>query len=375
MTEPDFPEGQAIVYCEGVFGTTNGKTAHGLVRRSKRYRVLSVVDSKSAGADAGTILDGRSVGIPVEPDIVTAYRSALEHENEPTHLVVGLAPDGGRLDSAARSDIRRAIRLGLNIDCGLHDFLSEDPEMVELADAHGVVLRDVRKPPPRSDLHFFSGKIEQVTSYTVAVLGTDSAVGKRTTAWLLVDAFEAAGISAQLIGTGQTAWLQGARYGIILDSLVNDFVAGEIEHAVWTAWHERRPDVIVIEGQGSLMNPAYPGGYEILAAARPDVVILQHAPARHEYDGFPGHRLNGLRQQIDAIELISDRPVVAVTVNHEGIAPSEIPAACQAITEQTLLPAVDVLTEGADGLVRQLVPRILHKAEVDPRLNSSASHA
>jgi uncharacterized NAD-dependent epimerase/dehydratase family protein len=375
MTEPGFPEGNAIVYCEGAFGTTNGKTAHGLVRRSKRYRVLSVVDSTHAGEDAGTVLDGGPAVIPVEPDIVTAYRSALEHENEPTHLVVGLAPDGGRLDAAARSDIRRAIRLGLNIDCGLHDFLSDDPDMVSLADAHGVVLRDVRKPPPRSELHFFTGKIEHVTSFTVAVLGTDSAVGKRTTAWLLVDALEAAGISAEMIGTGQTAWLQGARYGIILDSLVNDFVAGEIEHALWSAWNDRRPDVIVVEGQGSLMNPAYPGGFEILAAARPEVVILQHAPARVEYDGFPGHRLHGLRQQIDAIELVSDKPVVAITVNHEGIPHSDIPAACRAITDQTLLPAIDVLTEGAAGLVRLLVPRILHKASVKSRSQAGVSHA
>jgi uncharacterized NAD-dependent epimerase/dehydratase family protein len=94
----------------------------------------------------------------------------------------------------------------------------------------------------------------------VALLGTDSAVGKRTTAWILKDALEAAGFSAELVGTGQTAWLQGVRYGIILDSLINDFVAGEIEHAVWTAYTERRPDVIIIEGQGSLMNPAYPAG-------------------------------------------------------------------------------------------------------------------
>ena len=29
-----------------------------------------------------------------------------------------------------------------------------------------------------------------------------------------------------------------------------------------------KPDIIVIEGQGSLLNPAYPGGFEILAAGR-----------------------------------------------------------------------------------------------------------
>ena len=98
------------------------------------------------------------------------------------------------------------------------------------------------------------------------------------------EALARAGWKAELVGTGRTAWMQGARYGIVLDALVNDFVAGEIEHAVWTAWTEQRADVIVIEGQGSLMHPAYPGGFEILAAARPDSVVLQHAPARAEYD-------------------------------------------------------------------------------------------
>jgi uncharacterized NAD-dependent epimerase/dehydratase family protein len=345
-----FPEGNAIVYCEGAFATTNGKTAHGLVRRSRRYRVLSVVDSRHAGGDAGDILDGRRADIPVEPDVLTAHRNALAADLEPTHLVIGLAPDGGRLSEQARSDVRRCIRLGLDVDSGLHDFLTEDPEVVALAEDHGVVLRDVRKPPPISDLHFFSGKIAEVSSFKVAVLGTDSAVGKRTTAWLLVDALATDGFSAELVGTGQTAWLQGARYCIILDSLVNDFVAGEIEHAVWSAWSESSPDVIVLEGQGSLMNPAYPGGFELLAAGRPDAVILQHAPARQEYDGFPGHPLHPLDRQIRAVELISDRPVVAITINHENLAADEIDRICAEISAETGLPVFDVLRHGAAGL-------------------------
>jgi len=345
-------DGDAIVYCEGAFGTTNGKTAHGLVRRSRRYRVMSVVDSHHAGEDAGEVLDGRPCGIPIHRDILTAYRSALEEEREPKHFVIGLAPDGGRLTDESRSDIRRAIRLGLNVDCGLHDYLSEDPEFAEFAEDHGVTIRDVRKPPSVESLHFFTGKIAEVTSYKVAVLGTDSAVGKRTTAWLLVDALAADGVSAELVGTGQTAWLQGSRYGIILDSLVNDFVAGEIEHAVWTAWSEASPDVIVLEGQGSLMNPAYPGGFELLAAGRPDVVVLQHAPARVEYDGFPGHPMHPIQRQIQAIELISDRPVVAITLNHENIDPQSIDRVCDELSAETGLPVFDVLTQGADGLAR-----------------------
>lgn len=345
-----FPEGRAIVYCEGAFGTTNGKTAHGLVRRTARYEVLSVVDSRLAGQDAAAVLDGRPHGIPVLASIDEAVAEAGRQDRPATHLVVGLAPDGGRLDERARQDMLLAIAAGLHVDCGLHDFLSDDREIARLARAKGVQLRDIRKTPPRGQLRFFSGKIAEVQALKVAVLGTDSAIGKRTTAWVLVDALGAAGSKVELIGTGQTAWMQGVRYGVILDSLINDFVAGEIEHAVWAAWREAGAEVLVIEGQGSLMNPAYPGGFEILAAARPDLVVLQHAPTRREYDGFPGYRLHDLQTQIQAIELLSGRPVVAITINHEGLATSEIPAACAEIEQLTGLPTWDVLQQGASGL-------------------------
>jgi uncharacterized NAD-dependent epimerase/dehydratase family protein len=159
-----------------------------------------------------------------------------------------------------------------------------------------------------------------------------------------------------MIGTGQTAWMQGARYTIIMDSIVNDFVAGEIEHAVWSAWKEMQPRVIVIEGQGSLMNPAYPGGFEILAAGRPDIVVLQHAPRRKEYDGFPGYLLHPLGQQIQAIEMLSGKPVVAITLNHEDIPREKIPAVCDALQQVTGLPTVDVLYSGAAELVQALMP-------------------
>jgi uncharacterized NAD-dependent epimerase/dehydratase family protein len=146
-----------------------------------------------------------------------------------------------------------------------------------------------------------------------------------------------------MIGTGQTAWMQGVRYGIVLDSLVNDFVSGEIEHAVHRAWAESCPEFMILEGQGSLMNPAYPGGFELLAAGRPHAVILQHAPARRDYDGFPGYPIQPLAEQIRAVELISGRPVVALTLNHEGLTREEIPAACAAMAEETGLPVADPL--------------------------------
>ena len=351
-------DGNAIVYCEGAFGTTYGKTAHGLVRRTRRYKIIAVVDSQHAGKDAGQVLDKRPDGIPIHADVRKAVEACAAGSTPATHLVIGLAPDGGRLPPSARQEVVNAIQLGLNVDSGLHDFLSEDAQLVALAVKHGVSLRDVRKTPPRSELHAFTGKIEQVDCLRVAVLGTDSAVGKRTTAWLLIEGFEAAGKRAEMIGTGQTAWMQGVRYGIIMDSLINDFGAGEIEHAVWSAWNEQHPDVIVLEGQGSLMNPAYPGGFELLAAGRPDVVVLQHAPARRDYDGFPGYQLHPLEKQIQAIELISGKPVVAITLNHEDMDEAAVAEACRTIEKSTGLRTRDVLLHGSTDIVELLLSHL-----------------
>lgn len=348
------PEGNAIVFCEGAFLSTYGKTAHGLVRFTRRYHVLSVVDSQCAGKDAGEILDGIYCGTAIYASIEEAAAASRENGNPATHLVIGIAPDGGGITESIHSAVSKAIELSLNIDSGLHDFISSIPELKERAERSGVIIRDIRKTPPRNELHAFTGKISEVTSIKLAVLGTDSAIGKRTTAWKIIEALHRAGFSAQLIGTGQTAWMQGAEYSIILDSLINDFVSGEIEHAVWKCWKEKKPDFIIIEGQGSLMNPAYPGGFEILAAGRPDGVILQHAPARTEYDGFPGYPLHSLEKQIHAINFLSGKPVLAVTVNHEGLKGQEIAEACNAITRETNLPAVDPLIDGCDKIVSEL---------------------
>lgn len=351
-------DGNAIVYCEGFFGTTNGKTAHGLVRRTRRYDVVALVDSGHAGQDAGMVLDGSESGIPTYAGLEEAAAACRSGGRPAKYFVNGITPDGGRVSPETRAAAKRALELGLNVDSGAHDFLSDDPELAALAAGKGLTIRDVRKTPPRDRLHFFTGKIDEVKCLKVAMLGTDSASGKRTTAWILADALEAAGFKAEMIGTGQTSWMQGARYGIILDSLINDFVSGEIEHAVWSAWDEQKPDVIIIEGQGSLLNPAYPGGFEILAAGRPDVVLMQDTPARKEYDGFPGFRMHPLDVQIKAVEMIGGKPVVGIAINHEGIPPGDIPRVVARVSKEVGLPACDPLTQGAAVLVDALRPRI-----------------
>ena len=354
-------DGPAVVWCDGAFDTPCGKTAHGLVRFTRRYRVLSVIDGPHAGADAGQVLDGAPCGIPVVRDLAAALEAAPER---PAWFVVGLAPDGGRLPPHGRAAVLEAIDHGLNVAAGLHDFLSEDGELSAAAELAGVRLHDVRRPPHRSRLHFFSGAIEGVEALKVAVLGTDSAVGKRTTAWLLVHELERRGRAVQLVGTGQTAWLQGAKHSVVMDSLVNDFVAGELEHATVSAWNESpRPEVIVVEGQGSLMNPAYPGGMELIAATRPDVLLVQHAPTRTDYDGFPGYPIHPIELQIQALELLSGKPVVALALNHEGLAGEDIDAACAELGRRTGLLVVDPLVHGPERLVDLLERHLEERAD------------
>jgi len=351
-------DGKAIVYADGAFNTLNGKTAHGLVRFTERYDVVAVIDQKYAGQDAGLVLDNKPNNILIFNNLYEAL-IALGEKNKPQNFVIGLAPDGGRLPEEARTAVKQALSIGLNVDSGLHDFLYKDEELMSIAKQNNCRVRDIRRTPDRDELHFFTGNIEEVDSLKIAVLGTDSAVGKRTTAWIIVHAFRNAGLKAEMIGTGQTAWMQGAKYSFVMDSCINDFVSGEIEYAVHEAWKNENPDLIVIEGQGSLMNPAYPGGFEILAAGRPDFVIFQHAPKRLEYDGFPGYRLHSLKEQIEAIKVISGKKVVAITINHENMTDDEIISESQKIFEETGIPAFDVLKFGAEGLVnilKELIP-------------------
>lgn len=344
------PEGNAVVYCEGAFLSTYGKTAHGLVRFTERYRIAAVIDSSLRGKDAGEVLDGTPKGIPLVGSLDEAFQAASAALLSPTHFVIGIATDGGYLTPELKAPLLEALNRGLHLDSGLHDFLQDDREIAALAKLKGCILRDIRRPAEGSN-HLFSGKVDEVASVKIALLGTDSAIGKRTTSWLLVHGLRDKGCSAEMIGTGQTAWMQGARFSTVMDSLLNDYVSGELEHVLWKAWKETFMDFAIIEGQGSLMNPAYPGGFEILAACRPDAVILQHAPARLEYDGFPGYKLDSIEDQIHLIEFLSKKKVIAVTVNHENLQREDIGNVCRELEKRVSIPVVDPLWQGVERIL------------------------
>ncbi|MBL9076287.1 MAG: DUF1611 domain-containing protein [Planctomycetes bacterium] len=317
------------------FHLPDAKTAHGLVRGPSRFAITAVIDRHSAGRDAGEVLDGRKRGIPILADL----DELLARGPRPEFLVVGVATHGGVLPNAMRGVLLRALQHGMSLVSGLHEFLADDPELVALARSKGAQLIDVRRPKPRRELRFWTGAVTAVRAPRLAVLGTDCALGKRTTCHVAQRAAAANGHRAAIVHTGQTGWLQGIPHGFVLDSTPNDFVCGELEHAIVQCDRDLAPDLILLEGQSALRNPSGPCGAELILGGQARGVLLQHAPARRDYDGHPGHRIPPIEDEIDLIGRYGAR-VLAVCVNHEGLAPAEHDATRAALARATGLPVV-----------------------------------
>ncbi len=341
----------AVILAEGVFGSTYGKTANGLVRYSQRYRITSVIDSRFAGRDAGLVLSGRSSGIP----IVSTVREGMDLGAN--ILIVGVATDGGFIPDLYRKFIADAISLGMDIVSGLHEFISDDPEFSALARTSGSSITDVRKM--FRDLRpQFTGKIEEVKARKIAILGTDSAIGKRTTAVFLTREMNNAGHKAVMIGTGQTSWMQGFKYTVVVDSMINDFIPGALEDVTYRAWSEEKPEYIFLEGQGSVLHPAYPGSFEIIGACRPDAIILQHAPARKFFDGFEKFRIPDLSKYIRILEDLSDRKVIAISLNTENMTRAQVRDEINSLQAKLGIPVFDPL-EQLNEVAREISVRVL----------------
>jgi uncharacterized NAD-dependent epimerase/dehydratase family protein len=342
----------AIVYCEGNFGSIDGKTANGLVRHSELYEILAVIDSEKVGLDAGAALGEAHKGIPISRDLATALADA---GGVPDYFIYGMAPASGMLSTHERGLVLKAISFGMNIVNGLHEFLNDDPEFVAASIAKKVRLIDVRRPRAKKDLRLFSGRIAEVTCPRIAVLGTDCAIGKRTTATVLTQALNDCGLKAVLVGTGQTGLIQGARYGIALDAIPSQFCSGEMEATIVEAFEGESPDVIIIEGQGALSHPAFSTSSFILRGSRPDGVILQHAPGRLHRCDFPQMPMPVPATEINLIQTFADTKVIGLTINHENMADDQVEEAISLYESELGIIATDALTRSPDRLVEMVL--------------------
>jgi uncharacterized NAD-dependent epimerase/dehydratase family protein len=341
----------ALVYSENELGQIDGKVANGLVRHSEKYNILGVLDSTKEGCDAGEYLDGVKNGIPV-------FRNTDQAIEKlgfiPQYFIYGIAPLASFLDNQQREIILSAMKKGMDIVNGLPEFLTEDEEFIDMSAKHDVRIFDIRKAPQRKDLHNFTGRIHDVKTPVITVLGTDCAVGKRTTAVNLVDALKNAGLKTSFIATGQTGLLQGAKYGVAVDVLSSGFATGEVENAIMNAYEIDDPDIIVVEGQGALSHPAFTSSSAIIRGAAPNAIILQHPPNRKNHCDFPGIPMPTLKSEIELLEVFSKSPVIAITLNHEDMTDDEVKKTIVEYEYKYELPTTDVLKFGSEKLVEAL---------------------
>ncbi len=336
---------RAIVYADRLFNCADGKTAHGLVRYSKRFDVACIVDTTIKEGDAGEILDGIKRDIPLYNNL----EEALIKTNANT-FIIGAVSEGGVLPEGYEKAVSWALKKGLNIVSGLHQFISDDPVFIKLAKKHKCFVTDVRKIF-RDHKRFYTGDIKNVKSKRIALLGTDSAIGKRTIAVMINEELNKRGTSSDMIYTGQTGWMQGWPHGIVLDAIINDFVAGGIEGAIIDSWNDLKPEYIIIEGQGSLVHPFFPGGFEILAAGNIDGYILVDAPGRPYLDGFPEYPMPNPERVVKIAELLTEKKLLGVGLNREGLNQEGIKKHKSSYEMKFKVPVVDPIGDGVGKLV------------------------
>ncbi len=315
-----------------------GKTARGVIEYGP-HPVVAVVDSTQAGTTVH--------GIPV----VASVREGLAFEPPPTTALVGVALAGGRLPTEWRDIIRECIEAGLDVESGMHEFLGDDQEFVGLARERGVELRDLRRPP--EDLSVSTGANLEHDATVVLTVGSDCAIGKKTVAVELDREARRRGLRSVFVPTGQTG-IMIAGWGIAVDAVVSDFLAGAAERLVVEG--AGRGDLLFVEGQGSLVHPQFSGvTLGLYHGSAPHALVLCHMAGETEIEGAPGHAIPPLTELVELHERLAlpARParVAAVALNTRRLEEDEARRAVEAAEEETGLVADDPVRFGPGRLL------------------------
>lgn len=336
-----------LALAEGKFSSLKSKTANGAIMYLPD-QVVGVIDSTKVGMTAQQVL-GYGGTIPVVRDLNEGIRL------HPTHLLIGIAPTGGRLPETWREMIRQTLAHKLHILSGLHTILSDDPEFTALAREHGVTITDYRKIPPESEV-VSRGTWRTRNAKAILAVGTDCNIGKMTTVLELQKEFIKRGLKADFVATGQTGMMIRGR-GIAVDSIISDYTAGCIELEVDRSVNEGY-DYIFVEGQGSITHMGYSSvALGLMHGVMPDAMILCHQPTRLKDDY--GLLLPDLKRAIqiheDIVKWFRKTKVVGVGINSIGLSDQESRAASERIQQETGLPAIDAFRFGAASLADALI--------------------
>jgi len=334
-----------------------GKTARGVLRY-RRDDVVAILDSARAGE--------RDEGVPV----IGSVSEALVYA--PNTALVGVAPQGGTLPPAWVAMLKDCVMAGLDVENGMHVFLAEDSELRALAAERGVELRDLRRPP--ADLSTTTGDNLSVPGTIVLTVGSDCAIGKMTVSLELDLEARRRGIRSVFIPTGQTG-MAIAGWGIAVDAVVGDFIAGAAERLV-VGGAERGGELLWVEGQGSLIHPMYSGvTLGLYHGSAPHLLVLCHEIGRNQIEGAGGgpHPIPPLRELVELYERMAlpARPahVVAIALNTSASTEDDAREAIAAAETQTGLSADDPVRFGASKLVDAVL-----KAATEQRLGLQSSN-
>jgi uncharacterized NAD-dependent epimerase/dehydratase family protein len=328
-----------VILAEGYSGDPHyGKTARGVVRY-RREDVACLLDSTRAGA--------RLDGVPVVGTLEEALALG------PDTALVGVATQGGRFPPEWRELLSRCIASGLHVENGLHEFVGDDAELSELARLHGVELRDLRRPPP--DLSVPTGESLALPATIVHTVGSECAIGKKTVALELDLEARRRGHASRFVPTGQTG-IVIAGWGIAVDAVVADFIAGAAEQVVVEGYRRGGEELLFVEGQGSLVHPAYSGvTLGLLHGCAPHLLVLCHLAGQTEVEGYPGHPIPPLRELVALYERSSlparRARVSAIALNTRNLDGEAAIEAIGAAAAETGLPVDDPVRFGAGRLL------------------------
>jgi len=347
------PKHRFLIIADGDFGPLTSKTANSCIRYFPE-RIVAVLDRKQAGKTAQDVL-GFGGNIPVVGD----FERGVAQGRGATAVMVGIAPAGGRLPEEWRAWLRSAIDKKLEIWSGLHTFIGDDPELGPLAKARGVRIFDARKPPP--NLPIADGRTAEVDALVVLAVGSDCNVGKMTAQLQLRDALVQRGHRTSFVATGQTGiFIEG--WGIAVDAVVADFIAGAAEQLVLQAAKDN--DIVLVEGQGSLIHPGYSGvTLGLLHGSCPDALILCHQVTRDYIGDYHGRepwvKIPSYPELIDiherAAQPVHPTKVIGISLNTYDMDEHAAREAVAKAAEETGLPATDPVRFDATPLVDAIV--------------------
>ena len=325
-----------LILAEESFGPMTSKTANGVIRYTPE-NVVAVLDSNFAGRTAQDVL-GFGGAIPVVPTLEVG----LQLKPKPDALLIGIAPSGGKLPDSWREVIADAIRQRLDIWSGLHTFIGDDPEFARMAREHRVTIRDVRKPP--ADLAVATGRVaREVDATVILTVGSDCNIGKMTAALQMRDGLKRRGARVAFAGTGQTGiFIEG--WGIAVDAVVADFIAGAAERLTLDA--AKAADIVLVEGQGSIIHPGYSGvTYGLIHGSLPHAMVMCAQPSRTTINNNPWLRIPPMPELIDLHERVlaplRPAPVIAIALNTFDLPDEAARAAIARMADETGLPTTD----------------------------------